>query len=357
MESEAEDFHDTQVSELGREEEDGDEKVEPVYESVAVSDVFGYGWDDIKSVVMPKIKTHYIQLDSNNRLGAPKNDVDNRLEWIINYGLPIWEKGYINVPAPIRNIVAVEMGCVSFNDRRVVADAGYESVANSLLPISNEADWINNQRISLLIEELSTQAYIAAAGNKYHFIAKRKEIPDNELPTSFTSYNRGFPTFITYPFNKGRYSFYKPIMQLDRITLRLFGPDKPIVMDKEIYYTADVLYDNGDFMDPDRYSVILVFGEDVYINYNEIEVSGFTTDDPVTDAATILAVNTRFKAVSLYPNSVRNYKRILPVRRYQLNVSSVGITPAVVAPTVRIVVRYNFNACLRVDELVDEMRS
>lgn len=352
MESETEDFRDTQINELDKEGKDADEKVDPVYDAVNISDVFGYKWNDIKHIMMPRIKTHYIQLDSNNRLGAPKNDTDNKLEWIINYGVPIWEKGYINVPSPIRNIIAIEMGCISFNDRRVVATAGYELTANSLLPISNEADWINNQRISLLIEELSTQAYIAAAGNKYHFIAKRKEIPNSELPTSFTSYNMGFPTFITYPFNKGCYKFYKPIMQLDKVTLRLYGPDKPITMDKEIYFTANILYDTGDFMDLNRYSIILVFGEDVYINYNEIEVSGFTTDNPVADANVIDAVNTKFKAASLYPNGSSTYKRLFPIHAYRLNVSSVGITPAAITPTVKVICRYNFKACLRVDELV-----
>lgn len=333
---------------------------------------------DIKKIITPKIRTHFIFLDGRNRFGVntsgAKNDTDNKLVWYLNYDKPVNYPGYININRAIKYVISIEMTSISFTDRKSVNDAGFETIAYPLLPLSayagipfairnnNWCNWIANQKISILIEELSSQSFISP-DNKCHFIAKRKEIINVAEAPSFDRVTRGFATFETYLFNKGKYKFHKPISMLDSVTLRLYDPVLPVVMDKEIYDVV-ISYDNGDAGDPNRYDVIITFSEQPYINYNDIEISGFTTSDPTTDKTTIDQINNRFAArvsypqngnfgitqvpFALYDPNAVYYTRVSDTV-YNLNISGIGLTPLADITVVKAIVRNNFRAILRVE--------
>lgn len=307
----------------------------------------------VKNMLVPKIRTHIIFLDGRNRFGVDsdgvKNDTDNKLVWYLNYGKYVWEKGYINITKPIANIVSVELNSISFTDRKSVDDYGYENTRDSLLPLSDNDLYMSNQRISILIQELEGQALLSAGGSKYHFITKRKEFY-NDTNVLSDGKTRGFPTFTTDVSSGNKYKFYNPMSEIDRITLQIKDPDYPIIMDKEIYYSSSVTYFDPAAAFPDSHRIIVTFHEEPYINLNDIEISGFTTGNPVADKATIDSVNARFKPQEYSSPQDAYYTRITGSNvEYKLSISSIGITPLLQPPTLKIVVRNNFRAMLRIN--------
>jgi hypothetical protein len=138
-------------------------------------------------------------------------------------------------------------------------------------------------RLSILIEEFASQAFIIDKDRKYHFITK---------PLVGFALNSYFTECIIEGFNDGIFRFNKPIKTFDSLTISLGDPSSLIEFDQDTFNI--VSFENGD-------------NDNLRINFNEkhnltilnlekhlVMISGFTTADPGTDKDYIKQVNSPY---------------------------------------------------------------
>lgn len=230
----------------------------------------------IRNLFNPRARytTNYLIL--NNQFSSNNTDGRYSISWGISESVMANQDGVINTSSNISNIVAMRMSALTFTCRT-----------------SFTKNIVARKRISVLIKELSAQAFIAPEGNKYHFIGAPikyysyigQPITGNETygPSSYIN------TTSFYYWNHGNFYFQFPIKKIDTLTISLYCPFQPFPLDNENISGYVVQSSNP---------AQIVFSTEHGLYQDSITISNFTTGNPTTDAALISAMNTTFT----YPN-------------------------------------------------------
>jgi hypothetical protein len=248
---------------------------------------------------------NYVYVNSNNAL---TNNLTN-ISFNLNSCGPVFKNGYINTTNAISNIVAMRISKISF---------GIRSEAKNTI--------LSRKRLTILIDELSAQSFVAPEGNRFHFITNRH-----------SAYNTQFAYATTqspYYFNRGWFKFNTPISKLDRLTLRFYCPFQPFALDADNVSATVTQQSNP---------AILTFTQPHGILDGPITISNFTTGNTVVDAAIINVFNSTFyKATSTYTNKFT----VINANTISLNVNLSTTTALTVAPVVNVYTPINFTTTL-----------
>ncbi len=181
-----------------------------------------------------KRKRAYMCLDSRY---ARFNKDCTRLTWDFTNNLNVINNS-TNVVGPVRDITWIRMHSMVVRK--------FDSVP---------------QRATILIEELSAQAFIMPSGRRFHFVGL---LNDLQNPINFGNRNaligpsQGVPDFTIfdkyellagYKFNEGYYRFNKPITTLNEITVSVGNPDTLVVLPKYEFKEVTVIDAQGMFLD------------------------------------------------------------------------------------------------------------
>ena len=216
------------------------------------------------------------------------------MQWLINDGDPIARPNYINLTRQLRNIVMMRLGRASWSSM----DQPNTSI-------------LTNNHIGFGFNEFASQSLIMPSGPRLHFIQYDYDLINtgNTITTSSFFENRGW------------FRFRKPFTKLDTLTLSLWNllnvtniiiPDIYVsisaiqyfrlttlgvgiysLIDTTQFYTLPIIYgiSNGT---PQYKFPVSVLGE-------QFAFSGFTTNDPIADAALIASYNSIHDISGFFP--------------------------------------------------------
>lgn len=155
--------------------------------------------EQMTRVLNPKslYRKNYFILDSRYR---SVNTSTNKLSWDFNLNTQPNDSNSVNIIGNLRDIIALKI--YSFR-----------------LPYSKTLD-NKYKRISILIDELSSQSFVAHEQRNFHFVL------ETDIDSSFINVN-------TLQFNEGYFRFEKPITTLDKITLSIANPLEPVYFDTD----------------------------------------------------------------------------------------------------------------------------
>lgn len=175
-----------------------------------------FGVSDFSSIVKKlntpssSVNTAYLVLDTRYKI---LNNEKTKFSW-----------GHIN------NLIRTQGTCNSVGDIRDIISIGLMPFR---MPYSKSAD-TPYKRISVLIEEMSNQSFVAHEDCQYHFICSIND--KNPAP--------GWIELETDKHCHGEYKFNKPITTINTITLSLGSPIEPIVFDTDRLSGSIINYTN-----------------------------------------------------------------------------------------------------------------
>jgi len=235
----------------------------------------------------------YILIDTFNV--DSELSTNSRFVWRINDGPPIYQKGIINLPHKLYPIKRMRIGRLTFaNIHQTEFVKIYHSQSN---------------RIATTIHNFSSQSIIAQNGLKFHF--QSKHVLD-------LTYRGNTLTITPFFSNRGWFNFYKPHRNTDILDMSftdIFTPLSPIIIHDtpasitgvQTFGVSTALPDNSFTtnyirLDNDAERMIekqypasslneLPDPEYIANGTQQVIISGFTTNDPVADAAVIAAYN------------------------------------------------------------------
>lgn len=253
------------------------------------------------------LKYNYVLIDSNN---AEISSDRTKLKWLLNDKGIILSVGYINLHSILRNIRAMRLGRAQFAD----------------LDITNLNYIRSKDRIAFGFEELVSQCFLHPNGFRFQF---SQFLPDDKPSLAYDSTNPYMygPTVTLSPFTENHGWFdLKPITKLDSLTLRMmdlrnkqfmtildgYGSTPGIqhigvIVVNGVPYTNPITIAGVGIAPADPYSAT-----GVLLPSGTYDLSGFTTDNPVVDAALITSYNQRHTLTFLdneyvgYPEMVSN---------------------------------------------------
>lgn len=205
--------------------------------------------DDIRKEINPqsKIRHNYLFLDSRYRITSYGQISKFQWNYINNLSR---DQGSANTYGTIRDIISLRVMPIR-------------------IPYLADAD-TDLQRVSMYIEELAPQGYVAHENRRFHFLFS--------VETSGNWMNLYAPDY-----NDGYYHFDDPVTRLDSFTISFGSPLEPLVFD------------------PDRAKYTIVYGALVttittdidhnIITGDVVHFSDFTTTNPVADAEIISIIN------------------------------------------------------------------
>lgn len=228
-------------------------------------------------------KYNYIYLDSTNCIEISSNR--DKFKWLINDKIPVYETGYINLSSILRNIKMMRIGRITY----------------SHFPLSQYAPMKEN-RIGIGFEEFASQAIVLPNVKIQNIVSK---LPDDNQPGNVVSLS-GFNN------NRGWFRFREKFLTLDHLTMYMWDTilnQRVVIPDAYTTLPAlqlfqSVIVDGLSIPNPlqvGNWEMIPVWN--IPINnatagmvrgytIELINISGFTTSDPVGDAAIIAAYNT-----------------------------------------------------------------
>jgi hypothetical protein len=252
---------------------------------------------ELSKQLNPKSKLYYqyICFDSSS---VAAESTSTRLVWNINDKVPVRTPGTINLQNRFDDVVAMRIGQMSV----VHADyALYDAITNS-----------PSNRTAVYFENFGAQRIRGPENNDFHFLLKNNvaaQIGYDMVLSPFDS-------------NRGWFRFYEPHPATPQLILSmhdLYAPSTKLEIKDEFYsFSANYLYTNAIIVSagyPPREAATIQITEDLKkylplrleeklygtipdINGSattdpiEFTISGFTTNDPVADAAIIAAFNT-----------------------------------------------------------------
>jgi hypothetical protein len=201
------------------------------------------------------IKKAYIVADTKHCIQAvPVPGVRTSFTWTYTND-PYVREGVINSDDNIQNVKSIKLYRLR-------------------LPYLTEVVNTVNRRFTVLIKEFAAQSFLNYDGTRFHFIM------NPVLPNSVdgSKYNCN-----VYDFNEGVYTFDQPITTFQSLTIVVQSDMVPInfLHDRD---TCTFTY--GATTTITTTNAIGLVGATMYVT-----ITGFTTDAPVTDAATIAAIN------------------------------------------------------------------
>lgn len=290
------DYRDLQIRQLGTTSEDGqlNTKINSITDSItgetiaSIEAVFlaemSSAYNLSKEVVpSSKEKYNYLLLDSRNAYEVSEDRT--KFTWLVQEEKLMILPGYINLHAKLRNIKMARLGRLSLTH----------------LPVDTKDLLIDHRRVGIGFEEFNSQAIIVPSGERFQFVSFFQEYDapygTNLVLSSFFS-------------NRGWFRFRENYKTLDKLTCSLydlFASSKLVFPDE---YTTIL----GTFEQTTGFPSVIIFARPLselfalrqdtikYIDpsgadpvvYESMSISGFTTDDPVTDAALIASVNASF---------------------------------------------------------------
>ncbi len=243
--------------------------------------------------ILPPSKEAFVRCDLNLETAIVSDD-RTTFTWNLNWGPPKLERGYINLNANLGRVARMRIGQTMFSNMTLTA---YTT--------------LTTRRTAFDIQEFNDESFIHQNGARFHFL----QILGDRYYDKYGNNIRTSP----FQLNKGWYRFARHHMPPSTLTLTftdLFGPTRisfpatPISIPAIQWYqktVASFFYDLAPIDDPIEiaapyYDLIPIVYE--YLNKgvadvkgpgtvrNSVTFSGFTTDDPVADAALIAAYNT-----------------------------------------------------------------
>jgi hypothetical protein len=262
-----------------------------------------------------RLVSNYLYLSGSNR--SDVQDGTYKLHWYLNSGDPIYQKGVINLNYGLRDIVSMKIQKISF---------GIRNPATS--PI------LARKRVAVDIEEFNAQACISPEGTRFHFMM-------DSQGTMAKVHNDG-TSLSPYNFNRGVFHFRRPIGKIDAITLSMYTPLQPLALDSDYTYGTVVQGSNPA-------TIIFTTTHDLYAG--PITISGFTTGNPVADAAIIAQVNTTFNAN--FTSCTGPLFTLIDDVTITLPVDLSSTTPLPTAPTITMYAPIDFSTVLEIISLRD----
>lgn len=211
------------------------------------------------------IKQEYITLDTRYRL--LDNDGTKFFKWNAVYDNSDIQ-GCFNINSRVRDVVSIK--CLPIK-------MPYKSTADN-----------DYGRITLLIQEFQSQAYIAHENTKFHFVFA-SDVQDRWIHLRAHNYNDGIFKFAT------------PITQLSTLTISLSSPLQPVIFDSDRlnmfvsdYKTGNKTYFTG-------------AGEHNLETGDTVYISDFNTLNPAKNAPIIGAINTQYGNTITYVDNFTFY--------------------------------------------------
>lgn len=194
----------------------------------------------------------YVVLDTSKSSGYDFNT--KKYRWNYN-GTPLVEEGVASSTGPIKNIV------------------GMRSFPIIMKNFNTFRDLYNIY--TLTIDELVAQSFIGHERQRYHFMYRTKNMPVAGLSDS--------NEFNPHDFNRGYFWFRTPIQSISSFTISMANPVQIVDIPAGIQSAIINTFNNP--------LELVFYYPHGLLSGGIIIVSKFTTNDPVTDAAIIAAVN------------------------------------------------------------------
>lgn len=192
------------------------------------------------------------------------------------------ELGIVNINSNIQNIVGMRLG-------------GSKWSAVSLIGAATYIDDNRLNRYSMFIEELSAQSFIGTDGYRFHFMMQASGAGVDDEANIYEQYEMQL-----VPFNKGYYWFREPVTLLNSITFRFGDPFNQIRIVSNVF--RGILIEGTN---PMTVYVPSIGGRTFWFeSFRPFTPTGFTTGDPVADAALIEQINGVPAAASPLPPDV-----------------------------------------------------
>jgi hypothetical protein len=203
-------------------------------------------------------KYNYIVLDSKNRDLVLSNS--KKMKWL-HMNDSLFASGTVNTAGePIRDIVGLRIYPCRFN----------RNVSNV---------FVYDNLYTVLIEEFNSQSYLLHQNRKCHFFLRRT------LGFGASSVSPSVDGTELKPINNGYYWFKEPITDFNSITISIGNPHVLIDIPVAILSLPSNRFSNT------SPTVITCDNSTGFSSGDTVIISGFTTDDPVSDVAVINAIN------------------------------------------------------------------
>ncbi len=222
----------------------------------------------------------YITLDTDNLLEYDSSGTTTVFKWLINNNAPpVLSRGYINLHSTMFNIKRIRLARTIFS---YMHEIDYDSLMT--------------ERIAFSIEEFGSQALLNPGGIKFHFLQKYFDNWGNTITTS------------SFLLNRGWFRFREPHLPIESITLRIYDlfpirlitlPNTPFSVTgvQSVQYFQQTTLPKGTIdnaliiTDYKFFDIIATAYPNEGTARQQYLISGYTTDDPVADAALIAAYN------------------------------------------------------------------
>jgi hypothetical protein len=252
--------------------------------NVNLSSVFGFS--DISTLVkkvnepMGSINSAYLLLDTRHR--NLNNDGTLFFKWYHMNNI-FTSQGSVNTLGNIRDIISM-----------TIMPYRIPAVASAITPYN---------RVSMLVDEFSSQAFIAHENKRVHFMCNIDKQVNNWLDICADDFSHG-----TFKFNT-------PITHLESITVRFGSPLEPIIFDK------------------DRLIGTFVFGNPTRINFSENH--NLTTND-IVYITEFVANNSNTEVVNIN-KSTGNVITVVDPTSITLPIDTTGIVGGNIVDTIKLV--------------------
>lgn len=245
---------------------------------------------------------NYLILDSRYRIiNEPSSNNITQFTWNYVDNANIAD-GSVNSVGTIRNIVSMRV----YQPRVPFVTSSHSSVN-----MSSET-----RRVAIVIQEFASQSFIGPERSRFHFMLQ-PVIPAVAVVN--------YPNMIELQveeYNDGKFDFRKPITVVNSLTVSFLDPVNviPFLHDRD---TCTFTYGSPTIITT---SIPHLFTAAAGLTYGVI--SGFTTDAPTTDAATIAAINSLIE-LTLTVTGASTF--------------TVAINTSAITPTVGLVANIYFN--------------
>lgn len=215
---------------------------------------------DLMKFFPKNYKRSNIVLDTHNQ--TLSNLKYGKLSWKVNYE-NIFIEGSVAFDPNMNFIHGIKLGGIKFLKNSLI-----ETLGNS-----------KNYHLSILIDEFSSQSFVGTDGKLFHFLQMYKYQYNGEEPLSVE--------VSPYGHNDGYFWFNKPFQSLHTITLTLGDPMIEIPFDNNFIKCKLVQNSNPMELIP----INKITYTTLYYMNNQLQISGFTTGNPVADTVLISSIN------------------------------------------------------------------
>lgn len=221
-----------------------------------INTLFGQKLEDITKIIHfpSKIKSQILTFSTNNL-----DRTSTKLKWnIVN--TKNTNQGDVNTHEKLYNVIGMRL--LPFRMRT------YDTTLTPTFP-----------RWYIGIEEFATQSFISSKNYLYHFISNLDLSNRQGTGSSF------YKEMQTFPFNQGYFWFNDVIKVINSITLNIFN-----VFDKLDINIVPQQTTNSIVVQNSNPLTFTISNSNIFTG-DIVTITGFTTGDPITDAALITSVN------------------------------------------------------------------